>query len=426
MVQIKPFEALRPPASIAPKVASPPYDVVSTSEARALADGNPLSFLHVIRPEIDLPDDTNPYDASVYEAAHAGLQSLLEQGGLVRDDEPAIYLYRQAWNGKSQTGIVCCCHVDDYQNNVIRKHEKTRQDKEDDRTRHVMALDANAGPIFLTFRDEEAVAIQMAEDSAARPMYHFVTPDGVTHTAWKVADASCYVEMLRGVSDAYVADGHHRTASAARAAVEHAAANPTHDGTEEYNWFLSVLFPASQLSILPYNRVVSDLNGHTPESFLESVRRIGEVVQTDEPTPDRPATLCFYLQGQWWSVAVDEGSIDWGDPIGSLDVSILQDRILAPILGIQDPRTDSRIGFVGGIRGPEELEQRVDTDGVAVAFSLFPTSIDQLLTVADAGACMPPKSTWFQPKLRSGLFVHQLDSASPCCSSHSSSMEASE
>lgn len=411
MVQIKAFEALRPPAPVAPKVASQPYDVVSTEEAKALAAGNPLSFLNVIRPEINLPAGTNPYDDSVYEAARQGLQTLKDLGGLERDTQPSIFLYRQVWKGASQTGIVCCCHVDDYHNNIIRKHEKTRPDKEDDRTRHTLSLDANAGPIFLTYRDTEAITAQMSEDSAARPLYHFVTPDGVTHTAWQVQDPNTYCALLADVPHAYVADGHHRTASAARAAAQRAVNNPNHTGTEEYNWFLSVLFPASQLTILPYNRVVQDLNGMSTNDFLAALMKFGELVQTDEPEPDRPCTFGIYVDGQWWSLAMDESSINWDDPIASLDVALLHDRVLNTILGIQDPRTDSRIGFVGGIRGTKALEEAVDSGKAAAAFTLYPTSIDQLLEVSDAGVCMPPKSTWFEPKLRSGLFVHELDSA---------------
>jgi len=410
VVQIKAFEALRPPSAYAPKVGSPPYDVISTSEARAMAAGNPLSFLHVIRPEIDLPEDTPPYDDAVYIAAADGLRSLVDQGALRRDAEPGIYLYRQAWQGRVQTGIVCCCHVDDYRSDVIRKHERTRPDKEDDRTRHVLALDAHAGPVFMAFRDNDNIASQVADDSSHRPDYHFITPDGVTHTAWRVADAGRYVALFKNVESLYVADGHHRSASADRAAAARRAENPDHSGEEEYNWFLTVLFPARELTILPYNRMVADLNGLTTDAFLQSLRQLGELVEADDAEPDRPGTFGVYLDGRWWSLAVDESTIDWADPIKSLDVSILQDRILSPLLGIDDPRTSPRIAFVGGIRGTEALEQRVSSGDAAVAFSLYPTGIDQLLNVADAGACMPPKSTWFEPKLRSGLFVHALDS----------------
>ncbi len=408
MVHIKPFDAFRPPAPQAPRVSSPPYDVITTCEAKSLAEGNPSSFLHVIRPEINLPEGTDPHSDEVYTAARAGLDRLIQDGTLRRDPEAGIYLYRQVWKGRSQTGIVCCCHVDDYRNNVIRKHEKTRQDKEDDRTRHLLSLDAHAGPVFLAYRDDESLQARMAEDMSHRPWCHFITPDGVTHTVWDVSCPALYVTLLSDIPNAYVADGHHRSASADRAAADLAARNASHTGTEEYNWFLAVLFQAGELNVLPYNRVVRDLNGLTDEEFLEALERCGELVETDQPQPDRPCTFGVHVGGRWWMLAIDEGTVDWSDSIASLDVSILQDRVLAPILGIGDPRTDDRIDFVGGIRGMAELESRSGHGGAA--FALHPTSMDQLLTVSDDGKCMPPKSTWFEPKLRSGLFVHAMDS----------------
>jgi uncharacterized protein (DUF1015 family) len=411
MVHIKAFEALRPPAPFAPRVASPPYDIVSTEEAATLAADNPLSFLRVIRPEIDLPAGTDPYSEIVYETARAGLDRLISEDALVRDAAPAIYLYRQAWNGRTQTGIVCCCHVSDYRTDVIRKHEKTRKDKEDDRTRHVLTLDANTGPIFLTYRGHDIVAARVLDDTSHRPLYHFVSPDDVTHTVWQVPDPDAYARLFDQISTVYIADGHHRTASAARAAETLASANPNHTGNEEYNWFLSVLFPANELTILPYNRLVSDLNGLSEDDFLDALRTQGELVQTDQPQSDRPCTFGIYVGGTWWSLAIDERTVDWSDHVESLDVSLLQNRILTPILDVGDPRTDPRIGFVGGIRGAKELASRVDSGAAAAAFALHATTIDQLLAVSDAGECMPPKSTWFEPKLRSGLFVHMLDSA---------------
>jgi uncharacterized protein (DUF1015 family) len=383
---------------------------VSTAEALALAEGNPSSFLHVIRPEIGLPDGTDPYSDAVYGAARAGLDRLLSEGMLRREQTPGIHLYRQVWNGRSQTGLVCCCHVDDYRTDIIRKHEKTRQDKEDDRTRHLLSLDAHTGPVFLAYRNDAELEALIANDQARRPWCHFVTPDGVTHTVWDVADPEPYIALMANVPHAYVADGHHRSASAERAATHLAGQNPSHTGSEEYNWFLSVLFPAESLSVLPYNRVVRDLNGMSTEAFLEALGRCGELVTTDTPEPDRPCTFGVHVDGTWWMLAIDEGSVDWSDSIGSLDVSILQDRVLTPILGIGDPRTDERISFVGGIRGTDELEARVAAGGAA--FALHATSMDQLLAVSDDGKCMPPKSTWFEPKLRSGLFVHAMDSAS--------------
>ncbi len=414
MVRIKAFESLRPPTSQAPRVSSPPYDVVSTEEAAALAAGNPHSFLHVIRPEINLPEGTDTHADCVYEAAGAALHRLIAEGALVRDEAPAIHLYRQAWQGRIQTGIVCCCHVDEYRNNIIRKHEKTRADKEDDRTRHMLSLDAQPGPVFLAYRDDEALADQIADDVSHRPDCHFVTQDGVTHTLWRIANPEPYIRTFDRLDALYVADGHHRSASAARAASQRAAANPDHTGDEEYNWFLSVIFPAGDLTILPYNRVVVDRNGLNEAELLERLGRVGELVETDTPEPDRPCTFGVYANGRWWSLSIDEASVDWADPIGSLDVALLQHRVLDPILGIGDPRTDCRIDFVGGIRGTDELERRAGDAGVA--FALHATSIDQLLAVSDAGECMPPKSTWFEPKLRSGLFVHTLDSPE-CCTS---------
>jgi uncharacterized protein (DUF1015 family) len=408
MVNIKAFEAIRPPAALAPRVSSPPYDVVSTDEARSLAEGNPHCFLHVIRPEIDLPVGTDPHDDAVYAAAKAALDRLMIDGSLLRDEQAGVYLYRQVRDGQSQTGIVCCCHVDDYNNNIIRKHEKTRPDKEDDRTRHLLSLDAHAGPIFLAFRDDEAIAAQVADDMSHRPASHFITPDGVTHTTWRVDEPAVYVDLLGKLPHVYVADGHHRTASAARAADTLAKNNSEHNGSEEYNWFLSVLFPANALTILPYNRVVQDLNGLSAEAFLDALRAVGELTRTDQPAPQRPCSFGIYVDGRWWSLTLDSQQIDQSDTIASLDVSLLQDRVLSPILGIGDPRTDARIGFVGGIRGTAELERRAGKTGVG--FALYATQVEQLLNVSDAGQCMPPKSTWFEPKLRSGLFVHAMDS----------------
>jgi len=416
VVHIKAFKAIRPPAPQAPRVSSPPYDVVSTAEARALAEGNPSSFLHVIRPEIDLSDATDPHADEVYVAARAGLDRLLEEGTLRRDDNAGIYLYRQVWNGCSQTGIVCCCHVDDYRADVIRKHEKTRQDKEDDRTRHLLSLDAHAGPVFLAYRENEDLQTLMTDDMSHRPWCHFVTPDGVTHTVWDVSNPDRYVSLMASVPNAYVADGHHRSASADRAAAHLASENPSHTGDEEYNWFLAVLFQSGDLTVLPYNRVVRDLNGMTEETFLEALGRCGELVETDQPEPDRSCTFGVRVGGKWWMLAVDEGTVDWSDSIASLDVSILQDRVLTPLLGIGDPRTDERIEFVGGIRGMEELERRAAPSGVA--FALHATSMDQLLAVSDDSKCMPPKSTWFEPKLRSGLFVHAIDSTGAAVPQH--------
>jgi len=385
-----------------------PYDVVDRDEAAELARGNPHSFLHVGRSDIDLPDDTDPHDPRVYSGARAALESFIAQGTLIRDREPSLYLYRQIMDGRSQVGVVGCVHVDDYENDVIRKHEKTRPDKEDDRTRHVLTLNAHAEPVFLAYRGEKRIDDLTAAVLRTEPLYDFTAPDGVRHTVWQIPDSRALAHAFEAVPTAYVADGHHRSASAWRAGKERRAANPRHLGNEEYNWFLAVLFPADQLTILPYNRVVRDLAGKTAADVLRDLAQVGRVTRTDDPRPPRPGSFCVYLERAWHRVELDPGSIDRSDPIGSLDVSLLQDRVLGPILQVGDPRTDKRLEFVGGIRGPAELERRVNSGDMAIAFSLYPTTMEQLIAVSDAGKVMPPKSTWFEPKLRSGLFVHEL------------------
>jgi len=416
MLRVKPFSALRPPIELAPRVASVPYDVVDTAEARALAEGNPSSFLHVIRPDIDLPDDVDHGADVVFETARRAFMQFQNSGILVRDPEPAIYLYRQQADllGRraSQTGVVCCCHVDDYNNNLIKKHEKTRKDKEDERTRHVLELNANAEPVFFLIRDRADLNSLVRADVAAAPLYDFTAPDGVRHTVWKAAASDPYVRAFAQVPCAYVADGHHRTASAARAGAARRAANPRHTGNEEYNWFMAVLFPASELTILPYHRTVKDLRGMTPAQFVERVRSapgVKSVVAAARPEPPAPGSVGLYVGGAWSLVTFDPASINRADPIASLDYVLLYERILAPILDIGDIRTDKRIDFVGGIRGPGELRKRVDSGRAGAAFCMHATTIDQLMAVADAGQIMPPKSTWFEPKLRSGLLVHTLD-----------------
>jgi uncharacterized protein (DUF1015 family) len=402
------FRALRPPPAIVAEVAAVPYDVVNRDEAAQLAAGNPRSFLHVGRPDIDLPPDTDPYDARVYAQGRAALEAFLADGTLVRDDQPALYLYRLVMDGRQQVGIVGCVHVDDYERDLIRKHEKTRKDKEDDRTRHVLTLNAHAEPVFLAYRPVEAVDGLVAQSIQATPLYDFTAPDGVRHSLWKVAPAESLVRAFAAVPLAYVADGHHRSASAWRAGKERRAANPAHTGEEEYNWFLAVLFPSDQLRILPYNRLVKDLNGLTPEEFRSRLAALGRVEPTSDPVPPVAGSFGVYLPGGWLRVTIDPATIEGRDPIGSLDVSLLQARVLTPMLGVGDPRTDKRIDFVGGIRGTGELERRVDSGEMAVGFSLHPTTMDQLLAVSDAGEIMPPKSTWFEPKLRSGLLVHEM------------------
>ena len=403
------FPAIRPAPALASRVAAVPYDVVDRDEAAELARGNPHSFLHVGRSDIDLPDDTDPHDPRVYSGARAALESFIAQGTLIRDREPSLYLYRQIMDGRSQVGVVGCVHVDDYENDVIRKHEKTRPDKEDDRTRHVLTLNAHAEPVFLAYRGEKRIDDLTAAVLRTEPLYDFTASDGVRHTVWQIPDSRALAHAFEVVPTAYVADGHHRSASAWRAGKERRAANPRHLGNEEYNWFLAVLFPADQLTILPYNRVVRDLAGKTAAAVLRDLAQVGRVTRTDNPRPPHPGSFCVYLERAWHRVELDPGSIDPADPIGSLDVSLLQDRVLGPILQVGDPRTDKRLEFVGGIRGPAELERRVNSGDMAIGFSLYPTTMEQLIAVSDAGKVMPPKSTWFEPKLRSGLFVHELD-----------------
>ena len=400
MVRLHPFEALRPTPSVASRVASVPYDVVNRAEAARLADGNPSSFLRVIRSEIDLPAKTDPYDPAVYTRAGENLRALQDDGVLVREASPMLYLYRLVMNGRAQLGIVGCCHLDDYAGNVIRKHERTRPDKEDDRTRHILSLRAQTGLVLLTFRDMEAFETQARHDVNSRPLFHFNATDGITHTVWQVPSAEVYREMFATLDCAYVADGHHRIASAARAAAEGSGA--------EKDWFLAALFPAGALTILPYNRLVIDLAGLTPDQLLERLAEAGTVTPSETPPDPQPGVFGVFVDGHWNRLELDPDSIDHGDPVRSLDVSLLQDRVLEPILGIADQTSDRRIEFIGGIRGTAELERRVNASSGAVAFSLHATSTDQLLTVADAGLFMPPKSTWFEPKLRSGLFVHTL------------------
>tara|TARA_Y100000589_G_scaffold16757_1_gene13733 strand:- start:1017 stop:2279 length:1263 start_codon:yes stop_codon:yes gene_type:complete len=412
MVKIKPFEAIHPPYNRAAAISSQPYDVMSTAEAREMAGDDTDNFLHVIRPEIDLPEGTDPHIDAVYEMATRNFQDMLSSGALLRDEIPSMFLYRQAIEGHSQIGLVCCCSVKEYLDDVIRKHEKTRKDKEDDRTRHVRAVDANTGPVFLTYRDHDHIDHLATIDCSSRPLFHFKSEDGVTHSGWKVEDPEAYVKAFDSIPLTYVADGHHRSASAARAA--HDIAKENHrdelDGRSESDWFLSVLFPASQLSILPYNRVVRTLGQLGGDDALDKLRALGTLHMDADPNVEHAGSFGIYLKGQWMRLDLDRDSIDWDDPIQSLDVKLLHDRILEPLLGIEDERTDPNIEFVGGIRGTDELARRVDAMGEAIAFSLKATSIDQLLDVADAGLCMPPKSTWFEPKLRSGLFVHSLDS----------------
>ncbi len=408
-LRLNPFRALRPAPALAAQVAAVPYDVVNRDEAAALAADNPHSFLHVGRSDIDLPPETDPHDDRVYATAREALERFQRDGTLIREEAPSFYLYRLIMDGRAQTGLVGCVHIDDYENDVIRKHEKTRKDKEDDRTRHVLELGANAEPVFLTYRprpDLDRLADPVMREA---PLYDFTAPDGVRHVVWRIGDTRPWAELFGTVPVAYVADGHHRSASAWRAGRELRLANPDHHGNEEYNWFLAVLFPADQLRILPYNRVVRDLGGQSADEVLERLREVGTLAPSASPMPSKPGSVGIYLDRRWHLLEFDPARIESAHPIRSLDVSLLHELVLAPILGVGDPRTDARVDFVGGIRGPEALERRVDSGEAAIAFAMYPTTLDQLMAVSDAGEVMPPKSTWFEPKLRSGLFVHTLD-----------------
>lgn len=424
---VKPFAAVRPTASVADQVAALPYDVYDRAEAVAAVDGEPLSFLNIDRPETQFSADVDMYAPEVYAKARELFDARRADGTFVTEPAPCFYLYELTMNERSQTGVVACCAIDDYLENVIKKHENTLEKKELDRIRHIDALDAQTGPIFLTYRDSDAIDILVAAVKKTAPLYDFSGEDGVTHRVWRMAAASeetacsqAYAGLVAAfakVPCAYIADGHHRAASAVKVGLARREANPGYDGTEEFNYFMSVLFPASQLSILAYNRVVRDLNGLTKDEFLNALAGENgpfEIIHKQESQlePIDKGAVGMYLDREWYGLGV-KPEFESSDPVEGLDVSILQEKVLAPILGIGDPRTDGRIEFVGGIRGLRELERKVNRidargDGLAVAFAMFPTSIDELLNVADAGRLMPPKSTWFEPKLRSGLFAHLI------------------
>lgn len=405
-MRIQAFRGLLPRPELASEVAAVPYDVVDTEEARALAANRPYDLLHVDRAEIDLPPDTDPYSPAVYARAAANFQKLIADGILVREAEPALYLYQQVMNGRAQTGLIAACSVEDYGHDVIKKHEKTRQAKEDDRTNLVRALSAHTGPIFLTYRDRGDVNTRIETIlKTEAPLFDFTAPDGIIHRVWRVTGTEPFIDAFADVQFAYVADGHHRSASAWRVGTERKKLNAAHTGGEDYNWFLGVLFPASELCILPYNRIVLDLNGLHPEELLAGIAATGFTVSTtSEKSPAAPGSICMYLNSAWYLLTWDPAAHDT-DPVESLDVSVLQTRILTPLLNIDDPRTNNRIEFIGGIRGTAELERKVNSGHAAVAFSMYPTTVEQLMAIADAGEIMPPKSTWFEPKLRSGLVV---------------------
>ncbi len=402
MATLSPFRALRPPAALAARVASPPYDVVSTNEARALARGNSDSFLRVSRPEIDLPEGTDEHDAAVYAKGKENLDELVRRGALVPDAEPRLYVYAQRMGSHRQTGLVACAAVDEYDSDVIRKHEKTRADKEDDRVRHIDTLSAHDEPVFLTYRAVREIDRAVEDVKRGAPEVDLVTSDGVGHQLWIVSAATGahIAALFRAVPTLYVADGHHRSAAASRV---HARRRGE---PGEHGAFLAVVFPHDQMQILAYNRLVRDSRGRGPEALLAELRKVIDLEPAAEPRPDRPLSLGIFAGGRWWRGRVRPGTFDSADPVASLDCSLVQDQILAPIFGVVDPRTSKDVDFVGGIRGPEELERRVREEGWSLALHLHPTGIEQLIAVSDAGKLMPPKSTWFEPKLRSGLFVH--------------------
>ncbi len=406
-MKIKAFKGLRPAKGEAADIASLPYDVVNFEQACEQAEGKPLSFMRVVRSEIELPKGTEPYSQAVYDHAKENFEKLVSGGHLVREDAPCMYLYRQVMGDHAQTGLVATFSAADYDADVIKKHEKTLEAKENDRYMLTRTLRVNTGPVFLTVKDGTELDKIVEDKKDSDALFDFVADDGIRHTVWKIEDPAKLAKIVGifdGIPCAYVADGHHRSASNARCARFFKAENPNHTGDEDYNWFLSVVFPAGQLRILPYNRVVRDLAGNTKEQFLEKLSKACRVEKSSAKSPDGSKKVSMYLDGQRYLLSFD--NTDGLDAVSSLDVALLQDRVLAPILGIGDPRTDERIDFVGGIKGTDELEKLVNSGKFAVAFSMYPTTTDQLMAIADAGQIMPPKSTWFEPKLRSGLFVH--------------------
>ena len=408
MALIKSFNAIRPVKELAEKVAELPYDVMDSAEAREIASGNEYSFFHVTKAEIGMPTGTNIYDPSVYAAARDNLNEFIKKRTLVQDDEPMLYLYTQLMNGRAQTGLAACVSIDDYIAERVKKHELTREDKEKDRTLHIDISEANTGLVFLIYREDGSKKDLFERCMAIVPEYDFIAADGVRHTVRVIRDKELAKAFEKAFANdiLYIADGHHRAASAVRVGRQRREANPGFTGSEEFNFFLAVIFPDTELAILPYNRVIKDLNGYTEESFMERLRRSFDVKNDGFKAPVKRGNVSMYLKGRWYTLTPLFPVKD--DPIDSLDVKILQDNLLQPILGINDPRTDKRIKFVGGIRGTGELEKLIDSGENSVAFSMYPTSIAELMSVADAGKIMPPKSTWFEPKLRDGLLVHSI------------------
>ena len=410
MADIRPFPAIRPAKGKEADIAALPYDVYSRAEAREAVKGRPLSFLRIDRAETQLPEDVDLYDSRVYEKAKELLWGMVADGDFVQDEKPCYYLYELTMNGRSQTGIVACASVDDYLENRIKKHENTRREKEEDRVRHVDVCGAQTGPIFLAYRGREDLKKLVEREKQKEPLFDFVSEDGIRHRGWKIsglAELQAIRQTFADMDALYIADGHHRAASAVRVGVKRREEHPGYTGEEEFNYFLSVIFPDDELLIMDYNRVVKDLNGLSLEEFLEKLGEFFEIRKLPEAAhPGRKGEIALFLEEQWYLLTLKARYAD-SDPVEGLDVSLLQKLVLGPVLGIQDPKTDKRIDFVGGIRGLSELERRVHTD-MKAAFAMYPTSIGELFAVADAGRLMPPKSTWFEPKLRSGLFIHAL------------------
>jgi len=415
MAIIKAFKGLRPKPEMVKNIASVPYDVINSDEARILVKDNPNSFLHVTKAEVDLDEKIDVYSEDVYQKGKENFYKMIEDGILIQDEKPCFYIYKLVMGNVSETGIVACASVEEYNKNIIKKHEKTRVDKEIDRVKHIDAANAHTEPVFLTYRKRDDMNKIVGDFiTENKPIYDFVADDGISHTLWEVDNDEIIKkiqEIFSSIDYLYIADGHHRSASAAIVAQKRKESNPEHTGNEEYNYFLSVIFPHDELYIMDYNRVVKDLNGLSKENFLEKIKEKFEIEEYSKDESFKPGlihTFGMYLDNMWYKLIAKENTYNKNDVIKSLDVSILQDNLLHPILGIEDPRKDKRIDFVGGIRGLDELKNRVD-NGEAVAFSMFATSIEELMNIADKGEIMPPKSTWFEPKLRSGLFVHLLD-----------------
>ena len=414
MAKIKPFKGLRPPRELVTQVASRPYDVLNSDEARDEAKGNPKSLYHIIKPEIDFPQGTDEHAEEVYRRAVDNFNAFQQNGWLVEDTKEHYYIYAQTMDGRTQYGFVVAANVDDYISGRIKKHELTRRDKEEDRMKHVRVNNANIEPVFFAFEDNAVLADILARETAKEPEYDFVADDGFGHTFWVIDDdatIAAITDAFAAIDNLYIADGHHRTAAAALVGHEKALANPGHRGDEEYNYFLAVAFPASNLKIIDYNRLVKDLNGMSPAEFLEALERNFVVIDkgTVPYRPDALHNFSLYLEGRWYSLTARPGTYDDSDPIGVLDVTVSSDLILRDLLGIIDLRSDKRVDFVGGIRGLDELKRRVDSGEMAAALALYPVSMEQLIAIADSGNIMPPKTTWFEPKLRSGLVIHKLD-----------------